>query len=82
VTDFEPYVSDPVEPAPRAALQRSRPTIVTGIVATILAAAAFLVLADRAEQDPSLEAPVETPADEAPVPSVPDEDPSDADDGG
>ncbi len=76
VTDYEPYVADPAEPGPRRALHRVRPMIVTGIAATLLAAAAFLFISDRAEQDPSLQ----SPAEEQSVPAMPEDPPEDAPD--
>jgi hypothetical protein len=59
MTDYEPYVADPAEPKPRPRLARFRPLVVILIVALIAGALFFMFIRDRAEQDPSLEVPVE-----------------------
>jgi hypothetical protein len=59
MTDYEPYVADPAEPKPRPWLARLRPLVVTLIIAIIAGAVLFMFIRDRAEQDPSLEVPVE-----------------------
>jgi hypothetical protein len=59
LTDYEPYIADPVEPKPRPRLARFRPLVVTLILALVVSAVSFMLIRDRAEQDPSLEAPAD-----------------------
>jgi hypothetical protein len=57
VTDYEPYVADPAEPAPLARYPGLRPLAGTLAIVVLLAALVLLVLKDRALQDPSLDVP-------------------------
>jgi hypothetical protein len=55
--DHEPYVADPEEPRPRPRLYAVQPLLVGAIVVLIATSLTFLVLRDRAEQDPSFDLP-------------------------
>lgn len=72
MTDYEPYVADPAEPAPRQALQGLRPWLIAAIVALLLAGLTLPLWQRAAEQDPSLEVPQEELEDFDPtVPTAP-----------
>jgi hypothetical protein len=59
VSDFEPFVADPAEPAPRQRLAHRAPAIFLAILLVLGAHVVRLVLENQDEQDPSLDIPAE-----------------------
>ena len=57
MTDFEPYVADPVEAPPAPRLVRFQPVVVTVVLLVLLVAAGYLSMGGGQQQDPALDVP-------------------------
>ncbi len=57
MTNYEQYVSDPAEPAPRRRFARLQPWIVTLAIVVLLTSLTALYMIGRGEEDPALEVP-------------------------
>lgn len=77
MTDFDPYVADPAEPAPRERLARWRPLLAWLAALLIVAAMVFVWVRNSGSEDPSLDVPVDqlTPAAPADPGAAPPADP-------
>ena len=69
MTDFDPYVADPAEPAARERLAHWRPVLSWLSALLIVAAMVFVWVRNSGSEDPSLDVPVDqlTPAATAPA---------------
>ena len=59
MTDYEPYVAEPAEPAPRRRLAGAAPVVWSLAVVVALACLATLFLTGRGQEDPALSVPSE-----------------------
>lgn len=74
MTDYEPYVADPAEPAAEPRFARLRGPVGTAAIIIVVIAVVVLALLGQDDEDPSLNVPLDQfapPADTAPAPEAP-----------
>lgn len=71
MTDYEPYVAEPAEPAPREQLARLRPLLAWMAALIVVAALAFVWVRNSGSEDPSLDVPADQLTDPAAPPADP-----------
>lgn len=73
MTDYEPYVAEPAEPARRERLARLRPKLAWVAALLVIAALAFIWVRNAGSEDPSLDVPADQltapPADPGAAPA-------------